>query len=170
MRENEEIKRIINSNIDNDIDLVITDVGCGTGLGSDLIDNRHQYVGIDRSVKSIEYCKRHNKKGIFINSNAEEAIEYVDSINPIFLFSMDYLSTKTIQKFIEKTDKLFIAIHYNEPYLSQTSIYSGKKWLYRLLHPKRKTNATRALFERFNATTFKLLDEDYYYVTIIKKD
>src|SRR5690625_1415965 len=169
-RENEEIKRIINSNIDSDINLLITDIGCGTGLGSDLLDERHQYVGVDRSQKSIEYCRKHKKRGTFIKANAENIVKEVKKINPIFIFSIDYLSVKTISEFIKKTDKIFIAVHYNKPYLSQTSVYSGRSWLYRLIHPKRKRNAMYALFERHNAKTFKLLDEDYYYVTIIKKD
>lgn len=127
-------------------------------------------MGIDRSKKSIEYCNKHNKDGLFINEKAETFIKDVDSINPLFIFSIDYLSVKTISEFIKKTDKIFIAVHYNKPYLSQTSVYSGRSWLYRLIHPKRKRNAMYALFERHNAKTFKLLDEDYYYVTIIKKD
>lgn len=169
-RENEEIKRIINSNIDIDSNIIITDIGCGTGLGNTLLNQEHaMYVGIDSSKKSIEYCKQNHKKGHFIQATAENFIKHTTRINPIFLFSLDYLSVRTVYEYLEKTDKIFIAIHYNKPYLSPTSVYKKQKFWFDMIHPKRKKKKLFELLDEFNAERFKLLDEDYYYVTIVRK-
>lgn len=152
------------------MNLIITDIGCGTGLGNRLLDSRHQYVGIDSSEKAIKYCRSIYEEGLFIQRDADEAIKHIETVNPLFMFSLDYLSVETIHEFIKKTDKIFMAIHYNKPYLSGTSAYKGDKQAFSTIHPKWKERITRGLFERYDANTFKLLDEEYYYVTIIKKD
>lgn len=163
--ENEEIKRILIDHIN--LDLTITDIGCGSGLGRKLLKDI-DYVGIDNAEKSIEYCKEHYK-GSFYCEDAESYINRVDSFNPIFLFSLDYLSLDTIEKAINKTDQVFIAVHYNKPFLSKTSIYSSKETIFYELHPVEEIRAKLDLFDRYQAITYKLLDQDYYYISIISK-
>lgn len=164
-RENEEIARIINSNIDNDITIV--DVGCGTGLGSQLIENPLRYLGIDENESLIRYCHKH-RQGFFYWMDAESFVEGFKKLNPIFIFSLDYLNIRVIKKYLEKTDRIFIAIHYNKPYKSLTSVYSGRKLLFNIIHPFWKRKRIRAILEAYGASTTKLLGEDAYFVSIKK--
>lgn len=162
--EDAEIQAILKENIPEDI--VVTDIGCGTGLGRTLIDN--EYIGVDQTIEAIEYCKEHHE-GTFINKSVEEYIKTVDSLNPITLFSLDYIELDTVEEMIQKTDKVFIAIHYDKPYKSKTSVYSKDKKTYYELHPKKVIKERMNLFKKYNAETYNLLGQDYYYVTIIKK-
>lgn len=101
--------------------------------------------------------------------DAEKYIDTVDKINPIFLFSIDYLTLETVEKYIEKVDKIFIAVHCNKPYLSKTSVYRNNRKIYYELHPKGELEALRKMFQSYQAETFKMLGEDFYDVSIIKK-
>lgn len=165
-RENREIEKILNTYIPDEL-VPITDIGCGTGLGKSFLTN--PYTGIDRSGRLIEYCRRHHHEGLFLKVDAEDYAEGVSSLNPIFLFSLDYLDLYTIETFIKKTERIFIAIHYNKPYLSETSVYSGKAELFNAINPPPKRKLLYELFKKYNGTTFKLLDEEFYFVTIIEK-
>lgn len=165
-RENEEMRKVLRSLVSNDLD--ITDIGCGTGLGRELLNGHRKYLGIDNEPKVIEFCKEHREGGYKL-ADANKYIDTVDKINPIFLFSMDYLKEEAIRKYINKTDRLLISIHYNKPYLSPTSVYSGRKWLSRIILPEAKKEEILELFQEEGATTYKLLDEEYYYVTILER-
>lgn len=164
-RENETIKDILTHFIPPDME--ITDIGCGTGLGRKLLPNQ-QYIGVDSSQNSIDYCKE-QYEGIFYCEDAESYINTVDRINPIFLFSLDYLTLETIEKYIKKTDNILIAFHCNKPFLSKTSVYSDKEETYYKLHPKEEIESRLALFETYEAQTFNLLNEEFYYVSIIHR-
>lgn len=163
-REDNEIQRILLENLNPDI--TVTDIGCGTGLGRTLIDN--EYIGVDRLAETTEHCKN-NLKGTFIHESAESYIKKVDSLNPIFLFSIDYLDVDVMEEYINKTEDTFIAVHCNRPYLHTISVYSGKEDVYYDLHPKEDIEARLELFDSYGGETFKLLGQEFYYVTIIKK-
>lgn len=162
--ENEEIKRILNTEIPHT--LPITDIGCGTGMARSLLTN--PYIGIDRSEKQIAYCRETYPNSLFIQTEADDYSKLVDRLNPLFLFSIDYLDLKTVERYIQKTDRVFIAIHYNQPYLSETSVYSGREFIYNLFHPKKKRYQLQALFKRYGGVSFPLCREPFYTVTIIK--
>lgn len=166
-RENEEIRRILKQHIPNET--TVHDIGCGAGLGRELLgtDFKGNYYGIDSIIESVVHC-RLNYEGIFLCEEAETFIKNEESVNPIFIFSADYMSTETLEAYIQKTDEVFIAVHYNEPFLSETSYYSGQENTFYDLHPAEAQRDKLSLFERYNGDTFRLLDQDYYYVTIIK--
>lgn len=163
--ENQEIESILKSNIPESMS--ITDIGCGSGLGRRMLKNE-DYTGVDMLKEAVEYCQEHYK-GTFIQASAEDYIKLVEKINPIFLFSIDYVDLESIEEYLIKTGDIFIAVHYNEPYKSETSVYSGNEDKYRELHPIEQVHERLLLFDRYNAVTYRLLDQNYYYVTILDK-
>lgn len=163
-RENEEIKRILDLNLPQGIR--VTDIGCGTGLGRRLIS--HDYTGIDVSEANIRYCKKHHE-GRFFNIDADLFTETVDRINPVFLFSIDYLELSIIEKYIQKTDQVFVAVHYNRPYLNPSSVYYERKNEFNAIHPRWRRIKMNQLFREYGGETFPLLGEEYYWVTVIRK-
>lgn len=163
--ENREIRRILR--VVYPKDLPLTDIGCGTGLGQYLLQE-FPYIGVDRSAAAIAHCRR-EWLGTFIHTDAKDYIKTVDRLNPVFLFSLDYLKIETIAQYLEKTDELFIAIRYNEPFKSKTSVYSGRERIFRMIHTKKKRERLDRLLHSFGAYEFPLLDEPNYLVTIIDK-
>lgn len=164
-RENEEIERILRRHIPADVP--VTDVGCGSGLGRRLLPY-HEYTGIDLMEKSICFCRKHYH-GQFHCIDAGKYIEKVDRLNPIFLFSIDYIPLDVVEKYLQKIDQVMVAVHLNKPYLSQTSVYSGKKDVFEVLHPEWKRKGLLELFQKYGGETFPLLGEEYYWVTVIKR-
>lgn len=166
-RENKEIQRILAKHIRPDS--IVHDIGCGTGLGRELLGDTFtgDYYGIDNIIESVVHC-RVNLKGIFLHETAEKFIEHEKVVNPLFIFSADYMDIETLEAYIQKTDEVFIAVHYNEPYLSQTSYYQDQEETFHELHPPHMQLEKLSLFERYGGDTRRLLDEDYYYVTVIK--
>ena len=148
-------------------DMTITDIGCGSGLGRRLLPHM-DYIGVDAAEKCIEYCKQ-NYDGTFICGDAAEFIKNVDKLNPIFLFSLDYLDLVTIEQYLQKTDDYFFAVHYNLPYLSSTSVYSGNRELFYEIHPPDEIIARQELLKDFGVITTPLLGELNYKVSILQR-
>jgi len=144
----------------------VLDIGCGTGLGLTLIDCN--YIGVDKSLNMIKYCREKYRVGNFINCNAYNYIKNSkDKTNVISLFSLNYMNPNIINEIYKKLDKVFIAVHYNKPYKSSHSLYTNKKLFFYLLHAINKYKIKK-LFKKYNAVTYKLLDLDYYYITILE--
>lgn len=162
--ENCQIQRAIELFIPEDVQ--ITDIGCGTGLVKTLV--HHPYIGIDISPENIAYCKTHYE-GEFHAISAEEYIKRIDKLNPIFCFSLEYIDIDAIEQYIKKTERVLIAIHYNKPYLSPTSVYSGKKLLFDTLHPEKRRKEIQDLLDSYKAFSYALMGEEYYRISVIKR-
>jgi SAM-dependent methyltransferase len=166
-RENEEIRAALDCNMIFE-KMRITDIGCGSGLGRKLVPPDTRYTGVDSSKNSIDYCKQ-NYEGTFICKDAADYIKGIDALNPIFLFSLDYLSLETIEEYLQKTDALFFAVHCNQPYLHPYSVYANKKDVYYELHPREEIQKRIDLLDLYGVITTPLLDEPYYYLSILQK-
>ena len=167
--ENIELNRIINENIDEFTHVL--DIGCGTGLCYKLLnkENNKNYLGIDNQSSMIRWCK--NKyNNIFYLVKAEEYIININRLDTcISLFSLNYMNTKIIKNIYKKMDNKFIAVHYNKPYLCKNSAYYKQKLYFYLVHGIKKLRI-KYIFWRLGAKTYKLLNKDYYYVTILEKN
>lgn len=131
----------------------------------------HDYIGIDRVVNNIEYCNEIFKyRSLFMYVDAEKYIETVQKLNPIFIFSIDYLSLPVMEEYIKKMDDIFIAVHYNKPYKSLTSVYSENELLFETIHNRKTIDQRLNLIQKYGGKTYRLLEHDYYYVSIIKKE
>ena len=165
--ENKEIKKILEKYITlND---VILDIGCGTGLFLKLNIPYKYYYGIDKEKNNVLYCYEKyitDYDKTFIECKIEDFIKNrkVENNVILFLFSLDYIKISTIERLL-KEKKYFIAIHYNKPYLSKNSIYYNTKKRFILYNTINKFRIKK-LFKKYNVKTKKLLNDDYYYVSV----
>lgn len=163
--ENQEIERLIKENTIGHI----LDIGSGTGLGFELANSK-DYVGIDIDAERIRLAQEKYGEQYFEKCDAQKYIKSRNNIESIIsLFSINYMRPSIIQDIVLKAKNILI-IHYNKPYLeSSSSYYAGDKEHFDKIHKNTKTELEYWLI-KYNFKTTKLLNQDYYYVSILKKE
>lgn len=86
LSENACVAKFLTNHLDIGRDALVLDLGCGGGLGLELLNNIDGYVGIDIAPKMIELAKAQHKKGVFLEGDMENlefeegSFDYVISI------------------------------------------------------------------------------------------
>ena len=78
-------------------------------------------------------------------------------MNPFILFNI-----------YKKMTDIFIGVHYNKPYKRKDSYYYKKK-LYFILNFWLNKHLIKLIIKFLGGKTYRLLDEDYYYISVITK-
>jgi len=169
LRENCAIEWILNRHIGKGEDVI--DFGAGTGLGWELVKNITQsYIGIDNNADRVNYAnsKVKNQGLKFITSDAYSYSKFITGgRNSIFLFSINYIDTKILDELCNKLTGKIIIVHYNKPYLANSSSeYKGDKERFERIHQKNKERLLQRI-DFYKGITTKLLNENFYYLSII---
>lgn len=169
LRENREIKRILHKYIPKES--CVLDIGSGTGLGYILLDGlATEYTGVEINTEKVQFsAEKYRKNTKWVNKSAEIEIKqplYYDAI--ISLSSINYMEPEIIADLFNKA-KTTIIVHYNKPYLSgSSSEYWDNKERFKFLHQENKRRIREELMI-FEAKTFRLCNQEYYWVSIIEK-
>lgn len=159
-RENREIKRLFRAAFPSEPEWL--DVGCGTGFGFTLIQNKKGYLGVDIDPNMIYVCTQKHSQGVFINEPAETQDFRT---NVLSIFSLNYLPISEVVRLARESIKSFVVV-YHKPYLvGSASAYRGKKDEYLLLHGNSYWHVRRLLLQN-GFKVFSLLNEPYYYVGV----
>ncbi len=169
--ENAEIKRIFQDRVQPGQVMRLADLGCGTGFGYDVCGQPLNYTGVDVSWGSVSIARGKFPNAEFRRQWAED---YISRQKKLFcvtsFFSLNYMVPDIIRMVAERLVRggAFFAVHYNRPYLTSNSHwYHDLKEFFLHKHAKRQQQI-KAVFDSYNAETFNLLDEPYYFVTILR--
>lgn len=165
-KENREIQKILLSELKPGGSIL--DLGSGLGLGYELLGRPPNYIGLDISARMVQKChSRYN--GVFLLGDAEEYVScanYLDNV--IALFSFNYMRPSLVDVIMSKLRGTFIMVRYNEPYRKNSgSAYRGLRELFDYWHGGSSKELDSRLAAH-SAKTFKLLGEDYFYVSVLR--
>lgn len=158
IKENAEIRFLIRSHFGYVSKII--DLGCGTGLGQDLIPYGIEYIGVDVDADMVEHC-RACRPGRFFRLDALAAIDSFEGPK-MALFSLTDFSYRAIFKFSQ--EKKALAIAYDRPYLEgSASAFLKKKYCFTWKYGV-KTIVTKILLRMAGFKLSNFLGEPYYFV------
>ena len=170
VKENEFIIKLLSM-----LEGSIIDLGCGTGLGFSLLPYRLRggYVGCDVDKEMLAKAqKNYPLSGAFIERDAFEMMR--DDIhccdNVISLWSLNYINPEVIDLLYEKMIGVFIAVHYNEPYLEGGNNYmvGHKEEFIEKFKSHNKSLEKFFVDKNDHVLTVSFLGEPYYWLTIMR--
>ncbi len=149
--------------------LPVLDLGCGTGFGYEILGQPADYRGVDINAGYVEIARSKFQADFNVGS-AEEVVRSSKKLgNVIALWSLNYMEPSIIYDIHQRSEGVFVAVHLNKPYIetSASHWYRGLKELFEAKHSVRQEEIA-GIFTQLRAKTYKLLDEPYYYVTIMR--
>jgi len=165
-REDARVRQLLADNLV--AGLPVLDLGSGTGFGYDLLGQPANYKGVDINPGFVEVA-RSKFQADFSACSAEEAVRSSGELgNVIALWSLNYMEPSIIYDIHQRIKGAFVAVHLNQPYIetSASHWYRGLKEFFEWKHSVRQQEIA-GIFTQLGAKTFKLLDEPYYYVTVM---
>lgn len=178
-KEDDEFVRVAVELLDMDDDVV--DLGCGTGLGFQLLHDkfRGNYFGVDLSGEMIKECRTRYAKEPRAYFGQSDCYKYMDELSYwrgrvvhrscISLYALDLMNPKIVRLISNAFDGACVFLVFNEPWMpGSASLWAGAKEEYDKQARANSEEVRRQLREHgFTLTRF--CDQDYYYLVTRKK-